>query len=193
MSIEYKGVKIKTLNEQNFQISEVCVGSEEKHNGIWVDFADFYDYKEVVSHLKDEFNYSADECFILGDSLGFYEIDSTLESAYERYKILDAIDSENPELLFEYDYYVNNIRYLSNDEIKSIKDWKLYNESIEEYIENEIEENKDLFIEKEIREDIEQMIKKGKIIQTDSKILVKISDNYEHAQVDSNKPKIRKK
>ena len=81
--------------------------------------------------------------------------------------LLEAIENENPDLIFEYDAYVRNIRFMSNEELSEIKKWFIIYETLDEFIQNEIEENIEFLSEDVVRKRVEEKVRNNEIIELD--------------------------
>lgn len=154
--------------QSQFTLGEVFIRPHNYPEQMTFDFGYFIDYKEFCDCLMEEFGWKPEECYVSSSSLGFYEEGCSLDDAFKRYKILEAIESEKPDLIFEYDAYVRNICFMSNEELSEIKKWFIIYETLDEFIQNEIEENIEFLSEDVIRKRVEEKVRNNEIIVLDS-------------------------
>lgn len=153
--------------QSQYTLGEVFIRPHNYSEQMTYDFGYFIDYKEFCDCLMEEFGWKPEECYVSSSSLGFYEEGCSLDDAFKRYKILEAIESENPDLIFEYDAYVRNIRFMSNEELSEIKKWCIIYETLEEFTEIEIQDNSELLTPDVVRKRVEEKVRNNEIIVLD--------------------------
>lgn len=153
--------------QTQYTLGEVFIRPHNYPEQMTYDLGYFIDYKEFCDCLMEEFGWKPEECYVSSSSLGFYEEGCSLENAFKRYKILEAIENEHPDLIFEYDAYVRNIRFMSNEELSELKKWFIIYETLDEFIQNEIEENIEFLSEDVVRKQVEEKVRNNEIIILD--------------------------
>lgn len=153
--------------QSQYNLGEVFIRPHNYPEQMTYDFGHFIGYKEFCDCLMEEFGWKPEECYVSSSSLGFYEEGCSLDDAFKRYEILEAIESENPDLIFEYDAYVRNLCFMSNEELSEIKKWFIIYETLDEFIQNEIEENIEFLSENVIRNRVEEKVRNNEIIVLD--------------------------
>ena len=152
-------------NQAQYTLGEVYIRPINGEGIFLYDLEYFVDYKEFKETLIKDTGFYPEECYVSSSTLSFYEEGCSLENAFKRYKILEAIESENPDLIFEYDAYVRNLRFMSNEELSEIKKWWIIYETLDEFIQNEIEENIEFLSEDVIRKRVEEKVRNNEIIE----------------------------
>lgn len=153
--------------QTQYTLGKVFIRPHNYPEQMTYNFEHFIDYKGFCDCLMEEFGWKPEECYVSSSSLGFYEEGCSLDDAFKRYKILEAIENEHPDLIFEYDAYVRNIRFMSNEELSEIKKWCIIYETLEEFTEIEIQDNSELLTPDVVRKRVEEKVRNNEIIVLD--------------------------
>ena len=154
-------------NQAQYTLGEVYLCPINGEGIFLYDLEYFVDYKEFKETLIKDTGFYPEECYVSSSTLSFYEEGCSLENAFKRYKILEAIESENPDLIFKYDAYVRDLRFMSNEELSEIKKWWIIYETLEEFTEIEIQDNCNLLTPDVVRKRIEEKVRNNEIIVLD--------------------------
>ena len=125
-------------------------------------FVDFQEFKETL--IKDT-GFYPEECYVSYSTLSFYEEYCSLENAFKRFKILETIENTHPDLIFEYDRNIKDLRQMSNEELSEIKKWWIIYETLDEFIETEIQDNSDTLTPDVITKRVEEKVRNNEIIE----------------------------
>ena len=78
---------------------------------------------------------------------------------------METIENGHPDLIFEYDRNIKDLRQMSNEELSEIKKWWIIYETLDEFIEIEIQDNSELLTPDVVRKRVEEKVRNNEIIE----------------------------
>ena len=151
--------------QAQYTLGEVYIRPINGEGIFLYDLGYFVDYKEFKETLIKDTGFYPEECYVSSSSLSFYEEGCSLENAFKRYRILETIENGHPDLIFEYDRNIKDLRQMSNEELSEIKKWWIIYETLDEFIEIEIQDNSELLTPDVVRKRVEEKVRNHEIIE----------------------------
>lgn len=151
--------------QAQYTLGEVYIRPINGEGIFLYDLGYFFDFKEFKETLIKDTGFYPEECYVSSSILHFYEEGCSLENAFKRFKILETIENEKPDLIFEYDRNIKDLRQMSNEELSEIKKWWIIYETLEEFTKVEIQDNSDHLTPDVITKRVEEKVRNGEIIE----------------------------
>ena len=151
--------------QAQYTLGEVYIRPINGEGIFLYDLGYFVDYKEFKETLIKDIGFYPEECYVSSSTLSFYEEGCSLENAFKRFKILENIENAHPDLIFEYDRNIKDLRQMSNEELSEIKKWWIIYETLDEFIEIEIQDNSELLTPDVVRKRVEEKVRNNEIIE----------------------------